>query len=406
MRVNIDYNANEFIVVDWAYEENPGSSIFAGVLDPSLIPPEPYLFADIMGSVYTDFPIEVNFTEPVTGFEISDIVVTGGSPVPGSFTTTDNQHFEVLIHPEVEGTIEIKIPGSVAEDADGNLNMPGAYIGRISYVEVPKPVLSTEIEQPVNEPVSGLEESDFVITNGTLNTGSLNTVSDSLYTIMVTPVATGDVLIDLPMSVVVDEDSHDNFAAETLTVEADFDSPRTELHFDATEPVTGVFTVSIDFTEAVSDFEEYEVDITNGYPSAGTLHTEDNIAFTLDIIPEASGNVIIHVPANVAHDDDDFSNLASNTLTVAVDLPNDIYSDQPEGFACYPNPNQGIFTLEIPEAYQGSLLQVYNSSGLMIYESVVEQQQNTLDLTAMSKGMYLIKLMKNNNQITHRLIIE
>ncbi len=418
LRVNIEREAKEIVVVDWAYEEQPLDSILTGVLEPILIPPEPWLWADIMGPVYMDFPLNINFTEEITSFTTGDIRVIGCSVVPGSLTTTDNQHFEVYIHPETEGTIEVSIPGSVVQDLDGNLNMPGHNRIVADYVVLPKPVLTTDAEMPVmgefvvtvtfNESVHGLEESDFLITNGTLNPGSLTALgeNDSLFTIAVTPIATGDVLIDLPVSVVLDDDSNENFPAETLVVQADFDSPRTELSTGATEPVTGIFTIIIEFSEEVHDFLEHEVDITNGYPGAGTLHTEDGITFTLDIIPQSTGDVVIEVPAGVAQDIDGFSNLASDPLVVAAVLPDALTGEMNEGIFCYPNPGQGRFNIEVTQEYVGGIIEIYNNTGNLVYESNIKDRLTHLDLAGLPKGIYQIRLIRDTNRTGSKLVIE
>jgi hypothetical protein len=416
MRVNIESTGKEFIVVDWAYSGTPLAPVMAGVLPDNLIPPEPYLSADIMGAVLTNFPVEVHFTEPVVNFTFDDISVNGGIPVPGSLSTVDNQNFEVTIHPEIEGTIEIKIPGSVCQDDDGNLNMPGANWLYIDYIDVPKPILATGAEEPVNsdfevaiefsEPVTGLEEGDFVITNGTLNAGSLTTLDEAHYSIMVTPGATGEVLIDLPSDVVQDYDLNGNIPAETLAVLADFDSPRTSLYTNAAEPVSGVFPVFIEFTEIVQGLAEYEVDITNGFVGAGSLSTADNITFSIDVIPDESGDVVIQVPAGVAYDLDSYGNLASDFLTVAAELPDNLNVNDLEMIACYPNPSVGVFNLKVPDQFTGSYLEIYNASGVVVFATTVKETLMKIDLSDIPKGVYLIMLRNGTEQMTQIITIE
>ncbi len=414
MRVNIDRAATEFVVVDWAYSAVPLGPIPAGALPSELIPPEPSLTSSISVHTGEDFQIEIHFSEPISSFTTSDIEVVGGSAVPGSLSTSDDQNFVVIVHPEVDGIVEINIPGSVVQDLDGNLNMPST--NRLYIDGVPKPTLTAEVIEPVesafevavsfNEPVTGLEEGDFLITNGTVEPGSLSTIDESHYTLIIIPAATGDVLVDLPMAVVEDSDLNGNLAAETLIVHADFDSPRTELFTEVTEPATGIFTVFIEFSEEVTGLQEYEINITNGFVSAGSLSTEDNITFILDIIPESTGNVTIQVPAGVAEDEDHFGNLASEVLVVAVLLPDNITEQNINEFYCYPNPTRGLFNLEISEEYLGSLVEIYNETGTLVFESILSEQKGIIDLVGAAQGLYLLKLTKNHKQITQRIIIE
>jgi gliding motility-associated-like protein len=70
-------------------------------------------------------PISINFSEPVTGFTISDITITGGtaSTLQGSETS-----YSVMIIPTIpEGIIQVTIAASVAEDLAGNGNLPASF---------------------------------------------------------------------------------------------------------------------------------------------------------------------------------------------------------------------------------------------------------------------------------------
>ena len=92
------------------------------------------------------FEVTITFTEEVSGFEQSDLVLDyrsyyTGSPLSVSITewnTTDNITYTATMTPTASGTVEIKVPEGVATDAVGNPNTSGyTQTGIRLTVEVP-----------------------------------------------------------------------------------------------------------------------------------------------------------------------------------------------------------------------------------------------------------------------------
>lgn len=71
----------------------------------------------------------------------------------------------------------------------------------------------------------------------------------------------------------------------------------------------------------------------------------------------------------------------------------------------YPNPNNGIFTLEVQNKVSANLnISVINIQGQTIYQNRVESvlsHNETIDLTTFAKGMYFLKV---NNKVTKLLV--
>lgn len=71
----------------------------------------------------------------------------------------------------------------------------------------------------------------------------------------------------------------------------------------------------------------------------------------------------------------------------------------------YPNPNNGIFTLEVQNKVSANLnISVINIQGQTIYQNRVESvmsHNETIDLSAFAKGMYFLKV---NNKVTKLLV--
>jgi alpha-tubulin suppressor-like RCC1 family protein/streptogramin lyase len=114
----------------------------------------------------------------------------------------------------------------------------------------------------------------------------------------------------------------------------------------------------------------------NGYASLGTGTNTDS-----------------NVPISV-------NNLCSNLLGIE-DLSTE------HSIPIYPNPSNGIFQLTLENLQYGKAnLQIYNMLGKMIYEATTEKKQIEIDLSALSKGIYLVKVYKATKTYMQKIIIE
>ena len=73
------------------------------------------------------------------------------------------------------------------------------------------------------------------------------------------------------------------------------------------------------------------------------------------------------------------------------------------GIFVYPNPTNGIFTIENAQDYDITISEV---SGKIIYKSQINNNTKSIDLLGTSKGIYLINLKSNTQSSTIKLIIE
>ncbi|MBU6239813.1 MAG: VCBS repeat-containing protein [Planctomycetes bacterium] len=172
------------------------------------------------------FPIVIQFSEAVLGFEASDVVLGNATlsnwsePQPGRFTATLNA--------QSDGVVFVGFPAAVAHDAAGNPNSsPSPLIrsvnsGSSSY----KPLLTTSERSPspngnwvaeldFGRVVSGFEVSDLQVTNGT---ATISDLGGGKYRIHVTSSVNGDVGLTLPAIRVVDSNNWPNEASDTVTV--------------------------------------------------------------------------------------------------------------------------------------------------------------------------------------------
>ena len=67
----------------------------------------------------------------------------------------------------------------------------------------------------------------------------------------------------------------------------------------------------------------------------------------------------------------------------------------------YPNPTNGVMYLS--ESLLGSKISIYNIEGKVVYESTISCKK--IDVSNMTPGQYIIKLINNNNVYTQQLTI-
>jgi len=73
----------------------------------------------------------------------------------------------------------------------------------------------------------------------------------------------------------------------------------------------------------------------------------------------------------------------------------------------YPNPSNGHFKIDVKE-YDGKSIdiEVLSISGKLIYKSKLLSQSNKIDLGAISTGVYLLRIKKDNHWFGRNIIIQ
>ncbi len=267
-----------------------------------------------------EFTVTATFSESVTGFELNDIVV--GNGIADNFQGTGSDYsFDVT--PASDGDVTVDVAAGVAFDSAGNGNAAAAQLSRTADMTAPTVSLTTLTDGPFSgifsvtvtfsEPVTGFGLSDVFVSNGTLS----NLLgSGSIYTFNVTPVATGNVTLDVVAGVAFDSAGNGNVAAAQLLREADLTVPTVGLATDA-GLVGGTFTVTATFSESVTGFELGDIVVGNG--SAGSLEGSGQ-NYSFDVTPTRTGDVTVDVAAGVAVDSAGNGNTAASTLRVTADL--------------------------------------------------------------------------------------
>lgn len=72
----------------------------------------------------------------------------------------------------------------------------------------------------------------------------------------------------------------------------------------------------------------------------------------------------------------------------------------------YPNPNNGIFHVTVPVLPANTIIEIYNSTGVLVQTLEMQHEQNRIDLTTQPAGLYFIKVISGTRLIAAQKIIK
>jgi hypothetical protein len=100
---------------------------------------------------------------------------------------------------------------------------------------------------------------------------------------------------------------------------------------------------------------------------------------------------------------------ASATQTIIVSSVGTEKDIELAGIRVYPNPNEGKFTLELPENLENALLELRDLKGALIWKSNANSRSLTQEIDLrqqLSKGSYLLRVIQGDKSWTKKLSIE
>ena len=302
---------------------------------------------------------------PVFAVGTTDYRVDVGNAVDRVTVTPTTEHADATVTVNgalvPRGTASSEIPLSAVDEpthipvevtaANGMATKAYAIEVRRAEDETrPRVEIQTEASAPVggafevtirfSESVLGFTLTDIGVSNGTAS--NFNRVSSRAYTVTITPEATGEVRVEVGSNVAEDEAGNGNRAAEPLVIEADLTGPEVEITSEAMGAVNGAFEVTITFSEAVTGFEQSDLQVTNG---SVTRFSGSGTSYTVEITPSESGEVTVEVGADVAEDAAGNGNQAAGPFIIEADL------EQPEVTIEGPTEPVGMAGFEVTIAF-------------------------------------------------------
>jgi Ca2+-binding RTX toxin-like protein len=197
-------------------------------------------------------PMAVVFNELVTGFDSSDLLVTGAS-VTGF--TGDGQTFNFGLIPTSDGPVTVNVDAAAAQNELGTDSLAAMPFSIVSDRTAPTlsitPTGTITSDSPIlftfqfSEPVFGLMVSDINLSNGTA--GALTRIDGDTFTFEVSPTANGTVTVSTDLGAASDEAGNGTLPASAMVT---FQST-VPLPIDVTLPGAGSYEVLRDAADLV-----------------------------------------------------------------------------------------------------------------------------------------------------------
>ncbi len=288
------------------------------------------------------FTVTITFTETVSGFEQSELVLdptTLASISSEAFTITDNDTtYTATITPMGVGDVTFSVAADVATNAAGTSN--NAATSQTVAVDTVAPAVSLTVPSGVQnaafeatftfteplletETLPGFVASDIVLTGLPAEVTDLQQDSEDvkIYIATITPTDTqaGNITINLPENSVTDKARNGNTAATTQTVSVDLPP---QVSFDVPSPQRyGAFDAKIIFSDPVTGFIKDDIELGGTATAAITdFHVRTEKIYEVEIKPTLKGDLTIIVPAGAAIDGGNNGNIAATSESIPVDV--------------------------------------------------------------------------------------
>ncbi len=278
------------------------------------------------------FEVTASFSEDVTGFDLSHVVVGNGTASALISDTASSYRFTVT--PAADGTVTVDVTAAAAQDAASNDSLAATQLSVTSDSTAPTVTLSGpstppsgpfEVTASFSEDVTGFDLSHVVVGNGAASALIADTASSYRFT--VTPAADGTVTVDVTAAAAQDAASNDSLAATQLSVTSDSTAPTVTLSGPATPP-SGPFEVTASFSEDVTGFELSDVLVTAGVSSA--LIADSGSSYRFTVTPDLGAPVVIDIASGAAEDIAGNLSEAASSFIIDTAAPQTVFAENEE----------------------------------------------------------------------------
>lgn len=140
-----------------------------------------------------------------------------------------------------------------------------------------------------------------------------------------------------------------------------------------------------------------------GYPSTWTKYT-----FSLGGIPAgATGRIAFrYYVTNSGPNGINGDGIGIDSVYYRPNTATGIQSAHTPRMRFYPNPSSGIVNLVFAAPSQNREIVLQNMLGEIIFTSAANSTENSIDLSALQKGLYLLSIKENNSVYTEKLTLE
>ncbi|WP_046758425.1 T9SS type A sorting domain-containing protein [Kordia jejudonensis] len=146
----------------------------------------------------------------------------------------------------------------------------------------------------------------------------------------------------------------------------------------------------------------------NGSPTSGNIYIlENNSALANTVTPLKSFMQADMIDNGMA----EFTNVVDpnaaavtapstfNLATLSVEEENELL-----GVSLYPNPSNGIVNIQLPAGLEDLKIEMFDNAGKQINMEL--SSENTIDVSNIASGLYLVSIISNDIKTTKKLIVE
>jgi len=267
-------------------------------------------------------PVTFTFSEPVEGFDVSDISLLNGTP--GTLSGTDSV-YTLSVFPASQGLVTVSVLPDVANDAAGNGNSAAVPLSRTYDGYGPTLTMESTAPDPTNmtpiviavtfsEEVQDFEAGDIVPLNATVQNFTGSGVN---YDFELVPSGQGVMTANVASGVAHDAAGNGNEAATQF--QRMFDSVRPTLAMTSTAPDptnTSPVPVEVVFSEPVVDFSDAHIQPTNAVVAD---FSGSDASYSFNLYPAGNGPVMATVAENLVHDSAGNANAGPVAITRMYD---------------------------------------------------------------------------------------
>ncbi|WP_419195342.1 beta strand repeat-containing protein, partial [Novipirellula herctigrandis] len=290
------------IAFDTAGNPNFAATQYAVTVDTAT--PTPTITGPGIPTSSDPFSVSIDFGESVSGFEIGDITVGGGTA--SNLIDNGNGNFAATINASADGAVTVGVATNVAVDDAGNPNVAATQFSVAVDTTAPAPTITGPASPTSNDPFTvsidfGETVSGFVIGDVTVGGGNASNLVDNgngKYTATIDATTDRVVTVNVAANVAADIAGNPNGAATQFSIVVDTNVPTPTITGPASPTSSDPFSVIIDFGETVNGF--MIGDVTVGGGTASNLVDNGNGSFTATIDAITDGVVTVDVGANVA----------------------------------------------------------------------------------------------------------
>ena len=273
------------------------------------------------------FTVVIGFSETVTGFELGDLAVRGGTLTELRAGPGPGIRWEATITPDAGSNfaVEVRVEAGAVSDLAGSPNVLAAHYRRQVNREPPALAIAGpesgfvigpfEVVFTFSEPVTGFALDDIVAGNGVVSALS---GSGAVYRAQVAPAGNGTVTVTVNPGAVSDLQGNLLAAGQSYALEAHVTPPAVTLAAPgaASGTVRGAFEVTVDFGEDVTGFTAE--DLTADGATVSRLLGAGR-SWSATVVPAASGTVTVRVREGAVTDANGRSSEAVEiTVTAAL----------------------------------------------------------------------------------------